>query len=435
MQYPLPEKIGPPDLFVGREEEFQLLNKWLANIPKCLGKSRAILARRKTGKTCLVQRIFNRLWSDNGMVIPFYFAFEENKIWFPDLAIKYYRTFASQYISFLERNETLVTDPLSLAEIREYGKAKVIKPFVADVELLLENHQVNGHHNLMWDAACSAPHRLAAVFDRRVLVILDEFQYITKFIHHDEKFQDSADDTLAGSYHNLAESKVAPMLVTGSYPSWLLDIFSKYLEAGRLRPMRLSPYLSAQAGLEAVYQYALSLGEEITNETAEQINQLCFSDPFFISCVIDSDYPNKDLTTAEGVIETVTYEISDRQSEMSKTWNEYLYLTLQRVNDRHAKSLLLFLHKYPDRYWTPAELKQRLQLEDLSVSEIQKRLLALAEADVIEQGTSDIDFRGLQDGTLHLIIRNRLEKEINDSVFDLKQEFHDKLADLKTRMR
>jgi hypothetical protein len=28
-----------------------------------------------------------------------------------------------------------------------------------------------------------------------------------------------------------------------------------------------------------------------------------------------------------------------------------------------------------------------------------------------------------------------LEKEINDSVFDLKQEFHDKLADLKTRMR
>jgi len=47
--------------------------------------------------------------------------------------------------------------------------------------------------------------------------------------------------------------------------------------------------------------------------------------------------------TSEGVINTVHYEISDRNSEMSKTWNEYLQLTLQRVNDRNAKDILLFL--------------------------------------------------------------------------------------------
>jgi hypothetical protein len=46
MQYPLSEKIGEPDLFVGREKEFRLLNKWLSNIPKRLSKSRVILARR-----------------------------------------------------------------------------------------------------------------------------------------------------------------------------------------------------------------------------------------------------------------------------------------------------------------------------------------------------------------------------------------------------
>ncbi len=72
MQYPLSEKIGDPDLFVGREKEFRLLNKWLNNIPKRLSKSRVILARRKSGKTALVQRIFNQLWSENGPVIPFY---------------------------------------------------------------------------------------------------------------------------------------------------------------------------------------------------------------------------------------------------------------------------------------------------------------------------------------------------------------------------
>ena len=64
MQYPLPEKIGNPDLFVGREKEFALFDKWISQIPDRLSKSRAILARRKSGKTAFVERIFNRLWSD-----------------------------------------------------------------------------------------------------------------------------------------------------------------------------------------------------------------------------------------------------------------------------------------------------------------------------------------------------------------------------------
>jgi hypothetical protein len=34
MQYPLIEKIGEPDLLVGRKKEFRKFDKWLANIPK-----------------------------------------------------------------------------------------------------------------------------------------------------------------------------------------------------------------------------------------------------------------------------------------------------------------------------------------------------------------------------------------------------------------
>ena len=56
MQYPLKEKIGPPDLLVGRVKEFAKFNKWLNNIPRELSKSRVILARRKSGKTSFVQR-------------------------------------------------------------------------------------------------------------------------------------------------------------------------------------------------------------------------------------------------------------------------------------------------------------------------------------------------------------------------------------------
>ena len=55
----------------------------------------------------------------------------------------------------------------------------------------------------------------------------------------------------------------------------------------------------------------------------------------------------------EGVISTVNYEITHRYSDMSRTWGEYIQLTLQKINDRHAKNLLLFLSKHSDRYWDP----------------------------------------------------------------------------------
>lgn len=84
----------------------------------------AILGRRKSGKTAFVQRLFNELWSANGQVIPFYFSIPDAPIWYPRLAIKYYRTFASHYISFLERDPQLVRELLTMEQIRAYGEAR-----------------------------------------------------------------------------------------------------------------------------------------------------------------------------------------------------------------------------------------------------------------------------------------------------------------------
>ncbi len=434
IQYPLSEKIGEPDLFVGREKEFRLLNKWLSNIPKRLSKSRVILARRKSGKTAIVQRIFNQLWSENGAIIPFYFSFEESKIWYPNLAIDYYCAFASQYISFLQRDSCLVKTPLSLEEIKEYGLANTIKPLVRDIEFLLQNRKIGGNHDLMWKTACSAPHRFAAVYEKRFLVILDEFQYITQSVYRDEKCEGKPDESLPGSYHSLSESKMAPMLVTGSYAGWLLNIMHEYLEAGRLKPTHFSPYLTFDEGLQAVYKYAQFYGEEITNETAVQINELCMADPFFIYCVIYSDFEDKDLKTSKGVINTVNYEISDDTAEMFLTWGEYLNKILDQVNNRNAKNLLLHLNKHSDRYWTPQQLKKELSL-DLEVSEIQKELIILSKIDVIDRGTSNIDFRGLQDGTLNLVLRRCLEKEIEGFAPNFSKEFSVIIEKLNTENR
>ncbi|CAN2044580.1 ATPase domain-containing protein [Candidatus Magnetomoraceae bacterium gMMP-1] len=429
INYPLPEQIGNPELLVGREKEFAKFEKWIKRIPKRLSKSRAVLARKKSGKTAFIQRIFNKLWYENSDVIPFYIDIAEKKIWYPDFAIEYYRKFASQYISFLERDKKLITLPLSLEKINEYGKKKSIEPFVEDAGFLLQNKKSDGSHDLMWEIAYTAPHRFANLFNQSILVMIDEFQNLSQYIYLDKNHQ-ILEETIPGSYHYYSESKAAPMLVTGSYIGWMISIISKYLEAGRLHVWNLAPYLSKEDGLQAVYKYAEAYEEPVTNESAALINHLCQSDPFFISCVIQSDYEDKDLLTTQGIIDTVYYEISDRDAMMSKTWTEYIELALDKINDLNAKNILLHLNKHSDRYWTPKELKQELKL-DLDHHKIKQRLEILARSDVIKRGVSDIEFKGLNDGTLNLIIRSRFEQEIKEFIPDIKQDFNEEIEKLK----
>ncbi|WP_186441717.1 hypothetical protein, partial [Desulfamplus magnetovallimortis] len=232
MQYPLPERIGEPDLLVGRENEFALFHKWIDKIPKRLSKSKVILARRKSGKTAFIQRLFNQLWSENGKVIPVFFEIGESKKWYPDFAVDYYCLFASQYISFMERQGSLVRNTLSLNEIRQYGEANGKHLLVRDVEAIT-HHMDNDSYDLVWKTAYTAPERIAAEYDQRFLVIIDEFQNITEYVYRDKACKTAKDETMAGSFHGVSESKIAPMLVTGSYVGWLVGILDKYLEAGR----------------------------------------------------------------------------------------------------------------------------------------------------------------------------------------------------------
>jgi len=178
MQYPLQEEIGNPDLFVGRERELQNFRKWLGGIPKRVSKSRMILARRKSGKTAFVQRLFNELWTQNGEVIPFYFSIAENKFWLPDFAEEYYRVFASHYFSFVERDPRLLTEFLSLDEIEERG-VDVMDWHIREIR----DNRARGNYAAVWSAACSAPKRVADILDCRVLVMLDEFQNLAQYIY------------------------------------------------------------------------------------------------------------------------------------------------------------------------------------------------------------------------------------------------------------
>ncbi|MEM7536275.1 MAG: hypothetical protein AAF639_29090, partial [Chloroflexota bacterium] len=415
------------ELLVGRLDEFTKFNRWLNGIPGRLSKSRVILARRKSGKTSFVQRIFNQLWTRNGVVVPFYFDFADKNIWLHKLALNYYTSFASQYISFLERDPILIDSHLTVEQIHAYAVEKNLRKMIRDTEYILKDLMTGEGMDILWDIATHAPHRYASGTDQRFLVILDEFQNIANHIYRAPDFRGEPDRTMPGSFHSLSESKVAPMLVTGSYPGILMEIMAEHLEAGRLSIFRMNPFLTPDEGLAAVEQYAETYQIPIKDETAAQLNDLCGSDPFLISCVMLNDLEGKNLMTEDGVVDAVTYEVEDRNSEMSKTWSEYLRRTFKKVNGTNTKKLMLFLNKNNKRYWTPRELKKELNLE-LSEEDIFERLEILVSSDVIDQGSSDIRFCGLKDGTLNRVLRSRFQEEIENVVPDFRGEFEELLA-------
>ena len=285
----------------------------------------------------------------------------------------------------------------------------------------------------MWDAACSAPKRFASFLDTRFLIIIDEFQFLSKYITIDQENR-IPKKTLPGSYHQLSESKIAPMLITGSYTSWLNHIIQNHLEGGRVSKHFFSPYLEPEEGLCAVKVYSKFFNQKTTKETQKQINTLCKADPFFISCVIQSKYEKKDLQTTQGVINTVHYEISNRLSDMSRTWREYIDKTLEDINNIHAKRILLHMSKDPNRIWIPEELIKALHLE-ISQQEVLDRLKKLEKADLIEQGVADIEYKGLNDGTLHLILRSRYGREIDDFEPDIRVDFRETLSKMDAKMK
>ncbi len=103
---------------------------------------------------------------------------------------------------------------------------------------------------------------------------------------------------------------------------------------------------------------------------------------------------------------------------------------MKKINDTRAKNILLHLSQHRDMEWTPGQLKDDLGI-DLPVNEIHDRLEKMFEADLIEEGGSDIRYKGLQDGTLYLVLRHRFEEEIKNHAPDLKTDFQKKIEELK----
>ncbi|MCX6580128.1 MAG: hypothetical protein NT166_08080 [Candidatus Aminicenantes bacterium] len=436
MEYALKERIGKPELFIGRKEELAFFLKWIDDIKQEKSKSTAMLARRKNGKTAIMERLFNITFHKNDGVIPFYYEIKESPMWVGDFCKEFFLTFIYQYIAFKSRNPEYLApeEKDNFDKVIDIAKKENLAYLTGFIESVAHAYL---HENLdiLWNMVRDIPRTIAARRGEFIVQMIDEFQFLNSMIYRDKGLKEPA-DRMAGGYLGAAESKIAPLLVSGSWVGWLMNLLIMMLPARfKYRPLE---NMSEDEAIEMVFKYSQFFEAPVTDETAYLIAQLSEGSPFYISAILRSEYPGKNLTGVEGLAQTLEFETLSDRGEIKSTWMEYVATALNRVNDKNAKNIVLYLCKNRDREVTRKELLDKLHLQ-MTDAELENRLKALVKADIIKQGSSNFDYRGVQDNIFDKVFRGVYQKEIDhfepgEKIFDpeqIKEEYQKTLNEQK----
>jgi hypothetical protein len=409
MDYALKERIGKPELFTGRKEELSYFLKWINDIKDEKSQSAAMMARRKMGKTAIMERLFNITFFKNDGVIPFYYEIKENDVWVLDFCQDFFLTFIYQYIACKSRKKEYLnpetrSDFGKTVEIAQQEGLSYLCGIIEDAAHAVAHEKID----IMWNIAREAPKTIAARQNEFIVQMIDEFQFMNAMIYRDKNLKYLARN-LSGGYLSTAESKIAPLLVSGSWVGWLMDELNNMLPA-RFRYKYLKNMPEDEAS-ELLFKYSRFFDVPVTDETAFSIIGITEGNPFYISSVIRSDYPDKDLTTFDGLTGTLEFETLDDQGLIKTSWMEYIAKAFPKINDRNAKNIVLHLSKHRDREWTRDELCEALNLE-MTDSDLEKKLTALVKADIINKGSSYYCYRGVNDNIFDKVFRGVYDEEI-----------------------
>ena len=218
--------------FTDRVEILRELDKWVKDIQLMRSSSTAIISPRRMGKTVLLDRLVNTVFfKPEYKVVPFYFRMKREDVTLRKFLLDYATTFFRQYIAYCHQDPILYSDRrIKLEDLLELSSDhKAVSMAKEFAEGFLKSYQNTKYDDirLQWDAFICEPERLASYSGTRVAVIIDEFQDMKFYVHDvDEKYieeirekrtkkPDMVGINLPATYDRQAQSRKAPMLVSG----------------------------------------------------------------------------------------------------------------------------------------------------------------------------------------------------------------------------
>jgi hypothetical protein len=243
----------------------------------------------------------------------------------------------------------------------------------------------------------------------------------------------------SGAFSSVCEYLDAPMLVAGSQVS-LMEHRTLNGLRGRFSVWRLDP-LSIDDGTELALRLARYHDLDITAKSAYEISRLAGGHPFYITHLVCSPAPEKDLRNPDSLATVAEYEV--KRGEIRRFWNEHFEEHAGLLASLEVKQLLFALLKWEEE--TPQEEKDKrggASYKDLAAvaglePDVARELLRrLRDADLIEEGANAIRFRGLLDPMMEQSLRlcygeEAFEVPQDQLEAEATQHFRERIAELE----
>jgi len=350
----------------------------------------------------MLERLYNVLYSENNGIIPFYYEFREGRIsakWFAEgFVLKFYMQVVGYYtrdISWVRNSmgtaaNSGIEEFLNKIEPLNFKNKDIVFSKLKEINLGL-NKIIDPYEYIL--LCTSVPHDFATTVgvEEKVVQIIDEFQYLNSEIDAgEEKFPSKC-------YMSTAESKVAPLLVTGSLMGVLSEQLMKYT------PHRFEEYILTKMKEEEATALALKYGElyeqQVDLETARYIAYITNGVPGRITDLLYHKLNKPRIYDQDSVDKAMKYEATT--GSIKRDWFEYLDMAISRYNDVNLKRVLFFLCKNEGVFYYASEIIKELQL-DIDEFKLKSELDVLNKYDLIEKEGDH--YGGVFDRTLKKVL-------------------------------
>ncbi|MCP4104141.1 MAG: hypothetical protein GY749_01165 [Desulfobacteraceae bacterium] len=424
--------------FTDRVEILRELDEWVKNIQRMASASTAIISPRRMGKTVLLDRLVNTVFfKPEYRVAPFYFRMKREETTLHKFLMEYAATFFRQYIAYCHQDGLLYlkkhTEPDALLEYPSDHKAvSLAKEFIRE---FLHRYRKNGAEDARnhWDSFICVPEQIASLSGIRVAVIIDEFQDMKFYVYDaDEqhlehiRMQRSRNPELQGTdltatYDRQAQSRKAPMLVSGSAVTMIFRTVMGGPLGGRFDFTYLKP-LSIPDGAVLLRQlFGIYLPDAtVSPENALYASAQVGGHPYYLYCLAMSKYEGKNFDSTHAIDSLIRYEIM--QGKIYGFWQTHFHDNRIYINadsdEELGKKIIYYFTRYNNQ---PVEIKEIAETLKVPKKAVEEKIERLYIADMVWR--TEARYYAFNDICLMRYIKFVYEKDLEDvEDIDLSQQ-------------
>jgi hypothetical protein len=390
------EEMVHEDEFTDRVELLRELDQWVKAIGRMGSWSTALIAPRRIGKTVLLDRLVNTVFfKPEYQVAPFYFKMTREKRTLKEFLLEYATTFFRQYLAYCEQDAALFRNKhMELEELLTYQTSHQAAIMAKkSIEAFLKRYHRKGDEDALihWDAFICEPEQLASYTDIRVAVIIDEFQDMKFYIYNmSAELMDSKDRlngfgaiNLPATYDRQAQSKKAPMLVSGSAVTLIFRTVMGGPLGGRFGFKYIKP-LSIPDGATLLHNtlkyYAPS--SVISPELALYASTQVGGHPYYLYCLAVSEYEDKGFGDEKTIDRLIRYEIEN--GKIFGFWQTHFDNNRKHINADDdlelGKKIIYYFTQYNNQ---PVDIKAIAQKLKVPKPAVERKIEKLYQADLV----------------------------------------------------